>query len=73
MELFEQIRREYEHGVGTIKGIAQKLGVHRRMVCEAVANAVPIPRKQAKREKVIVLKQNAKGSRLSPKASSAVA
>jgi transposase len=52
VELFEQIRREYEHGVGTIKGVAQKLGVHRRMVREAVANAVPIPRKQAKREKV---------------------
>ena len=26
MELFEQIRREYEHGVGTIKGVAQKFG-----------------------------------------------
>jgi hypothetical protein len=32
VELFEQIRREYEHGVGTIKGLARKLGVHRRMV-----------------------------------------
>ena len=30
--LFEEIRREYEHGVGTIKGVAKKLGVHRRMV-----------------------------------------
>ena len=30
MELFEQIRREYEHGVGTIQGVARKLGVHRR-------------------------------------------
>ncbi len=41
MELFEQIRREYEHGVGTIKGVARKFGVHRRMVREAIANAVP--------------------------------
>jgi ActR/RegA family two-component response regulator len=32
VELFEQIRREYEFGVGTIKGVARKLGVHRRMV-----------------------------------------
>jgi hypothetical protein len=32
VELFEQIRREYEFGVGSIKGVARKLGVHRRMV-----------------------------------------
>ena len=36
MELFEQIRREYDHGVGTIKGVARKLGIHRRMVREAL-------------------------------------
>ena len=46
MELFEQIRREYEHGVGTIKGVARKLGVHRRMVREAIANAVPPARRR---------------------------
>ena len=34
VELFEQLRREYEFGVGTIAGVAQKLGVHRRMVRE---------------------------------------
>ena len=45
MELYEEIRREYEHGPGTIKGVARKLGVHRRMVREAVANAVPPERK----------------------------
>jgi len=27
VELFEQIRREYEHGGGTIRGIAKKLGI----------------------------------------------
>ena len=41
MELFEQIRREYEHGVGTIKGVARKFGVHRRMVREALGSAKP--------------------------------
>ena len=51
MELFEQIQREYEHGVGSIKGVARKFRVHRRMVREAVANAVPPPRKTAPRER----------------------
>ena len=37
VELFEQIRREYTHGVGTIQGTARKLGVHRHMVRQAVA------------------------------------
>lgn len=45
MELFEQIRREHEHGGGTIRGIAKKLGIHRRMVREALASAVPKDRK----------------------------
>jgi transposase len=51
VELFEQIRREYEHGVGTIKGVARKFGVHRRMVRDAIANAVPPARKGVPREK----------------------
>jgi transposase len=50
VELFEQIRREYEHGVGTIKGVARKFGVHRRMVREAIGNAVPAPRKIPERD-----------------------
>ena len=41
MELFEQIRREHEFGVGTIAGVSRKLGVHRRMVREALNSAVP--------------------------------
>ena len=40
VELFEQIRREYEFGLGTIQGVAQKFGVHRRLVREAVQSAV---------------------------------
>jgi transposase len=51
VELFEQLRREYEHGVGTIKGVARKFGVHRRMVRDAIASAVPPPRKAEPRER----------------------
>ena len=42
MELFDSIRREYEFGVGTIQGVARKLGVHRRLVREALNGAVPV-------------------------------
>lgn len=49
MELFEAIRREYQFGVGTIKGVARKFGVHRRMVREALAGAVPKARRVAER------------------------
>ena len=49
VELFEQIRREYEFGVGTIVGVAKKLGVHRRMVREAIGNALPAARKRTER------------------------
>jgi len=51
VELFEQIRREYEFGSGTIKGVAYKLGVHRRMVRQALVNAEPPERKQFKRKR----------------------
>ena len=49
VELFEEIRREYEFGVGTIKGVAAKLKVHRRMVRQALASAEPPARKPVKR------------------------
>ena len=49
MELFEQIRREYEFGVGTISGVSRKLGVHRRMVREALSSAVPVESKPQQR------------------------
>ena len=51
MELFEEIRREHEFGVGTIQGVSRKLGVHRRMVRQALADAVPPERKRPERQK----------------------
>ena len=54
VELFEQIRREYEFGVGSIKGVARKLGVHRRMVRQALADAQPPERKPSKRARPVM-------------------
>jgi transposase len=51
VELFEQMRREYGQGVGTIQGVARKFGVHRRMVRQAVQSSVPPDRKTAERSK----------------------
>jgi transposase len=52
VELFEQIRREYEFGAGTIQGVSRKLGVHRRMVREAIESATPARRKKTERPQV---------------------
>ena len=49
MELFEQIRREYEFGIGTIRGVSRKFGVHRRDVHTALVSAVPPERKVSER------------------------
>lgn len=57
VELFEQIRREYLEGVGTILGVAKKLGVHRRMVREAIQNAVPATRKRVQRESTRLIRE----------------
>lgn len=54
VELFEQMRREYEFGVGTVSGVARQFGVHRRMVRQALANAQPPERKPAQREKRVL-------------------
>lgn len=54
MELFEQIRREYEHGVGTIKGVAEKLGVHRRTVRQALESSLPPERKRPVRRRTVL-------------------
>ena len=51
MELFEEIRREYRFGVGTIQGVAKKLKTHRRMVRQALASAIPPERKTPARSR----------------------
>jgi transposase len=54
VELFEQIRREYEFGIGTIRGVAHKLRVHRRMVRQALASAEPPERTKVARERPVI-------------------
>src|SRR5437762_11792512 len=44
VELFEEIRRGYAAGE-TIKGLAKKHGLHRRLVRQAIASAIPSERK----------------------------
>ena len=51
LELFEQLRREHEFGVGTIAGVAAKFGVHRRVVRRAIAGALPPPQHYPERAK----------------------
>jgi transposase len=51
VELFEQIRREYEFGCGTIIGTAKRFGIHRRMVRQAIESALPPERKRVKRQR----------------------
>jgi transposase len=41
VELFEQIRREHEFGGASVRAIARKFQVHRRLVRQALASALP--------------------------------
>lgn len=50
MELFEEIRRSHAAGA-TIQGLAKKYGMHRRMVRQALASAIPPKRKASDRTK----------------------
>jgi len=54
VELFAEIRREYYQGVGTIKGVARKLGIHRRQVRQALESAVPPERTYTARARPVV-------------------
>jgi hypothetical protein len=51
MQLYKRLRREYEHGLGSIRGVAQKYKVHRRTVRAALKNAVPPRRKVTPRKR----------------------
>ena len=51
MDLFEQLRREHEFGIGTTAGVAAKFCVHRRVVRRAIANALPPPHHYPERSK----------------------
>ena len=50
MELFERIRREHRDQGLSIRALAERHRVHRRTVRQALANAVPPPRKAPERE-----------------------
>jgi hypothetical protein len=46
VELFEAIRRDYRRGV-SLRGLAERYGVHRRVVRQAVDSAEPPPARKA--------------------------
>ncbi len=50
VELFEQMRRDYEFGNISIRGIAKKYGVHRQTVRQAIKDALPPERKKGVRK-----------------------
>jgi hypothetical protein len=51
MHLYKRLRREYERGIGTIRGVAQKYKVHRRAVRAALKSTEPPRRKVTPRQR----------------------
>jgi transposase len=49
VELFEQIRRDHDREGTSIRALAERHGVHRRTVRQALASPLPPPRKQPER------------------------
>jgi len=54
VELFEQIRRKFEFGAGTISGVAHKLEFHWRMVRQALGAAQPPESGRTERERPLL-------------------
>jgi len=50
VELFEQIRRDRRREQLSIRELAERHGVHRRAVRQALASALPPPRKTYRHE-----------------------
>jgi hypothetical protein len=50
VDLFEQLRREHEFTGNSVRALSREFGVHRRMVREALASAIPRECKTAERE-----------------------
>jgi transposase len=55
VELFEQIRRDHDREGLSLRALAARHGVHRRTVKQALASAVPPPRKRPERRPAPVL------------------
>jgi transposase len=51
VELFERIRRDHEREELSIRALADRHGVHRRTVRQALASATPPPRKVPERDR----------------------
>ena len=50
MELYERIRRDHRDEGASIRALAERHGVHRGTVREAIGSAVPSPRKTPERQ-----------------------